>query len=696
VALLAKLRVYELAKELNLANKELLTKIEKMGIEVKNHMSSLEDEEVSKIRDEFNPKKREEKKVEVKKEKKKEIKKVEEKKQPKKMSKDLSKKVVKKYKKKVEKVVEEEENEDDIRMVKVPEVTNISELGCIIGRSATEIIKYLMLEKGVMATINQELDFETSQEIAEHFDVLVEKQEEEDVLKEVFTCEDCEDDMVKRAPVVVVMGHVDHGKTSLLDAIRSTNVIEGEAGGITQHIGASVVEHNGEKITFLDTPGHEAFTAMRLRGAKATDIAILVVAADDGVMPQTIEAISHARAAGVPIIVAVNKIDKVGANPDRVKQELTEHGLIAEDWGGETICMNVSALKGQGINELLDTLLLVAEMEELTANPNKKATGSVIEAKLEKGRGIVTSLLVNEGTLRVGEPVIAGTAFGKVRAMMDANGNKIKEAGPSTPVEILGLNEAPTAGEIFYSSDDERQVRKYAEQMVCKLKQDLVKQNKGKVSLDDLFTQIKEGNMKNLNIIVKADVHGSVEAIKHSLEKLSNEEVLVKVLHGAVGPVSESDVTLASASGAIIIGFNVRPTVMAEDLAKREEVDLRFYRIIYNAIEEVEAAMKGMLDPEFEEKVTGTAEVRKLFKVSGVGTIAGSYITSGEIKRNSSARLVREGIIIHEGPLASLKREKDDAKEVKKGFECGIMFENYNDLKEGDIIEGFIMEEIKR
>ncbi|MCT4612737.1 MAG: translation initiation factor IF-2 [Clostridia bacterium] len=693
---MAKLRVYELAKELNLANKELLTKIEKMGIEVKNHMSSLEDEEVSKIRDEFNPKKREEKKVEVKKEKKKEIKKVEEKKQPKKMSKDLSKKVVKKYKKKVEKVVEEEENEDDIRMVKVPEVTNISELGCIIGRSATEIIKYLMLEKGVMATINQELDFETSQEIAEHFDVLVEKQEEEDVLKEVFTCEDCEDDMVKRAPVVVVMGHVDHGKTSLLDAIRSTNVIEGEAGGITQHIGASVVEHNGEKITFLDTPGHEAFTAMRLRGAKATDIAILVVAADDGVMPQTIEAISHARAAGVPIIVAVNKIDKVGANPDRVKQELTEHGLIAEDWGGETICMNVSALKGQGINELLDTLLLVAEMEELTANPNKKATGSVIEAKLEKGRGIVTSLLVNEGTLRVGEPVIAGTAFGKVRAMMDANGNKIKEAGPSTPVEILGLNEAPTAGEIFYSSDDERQVRKYAEQMVCKLKQDLVKQNKGKVSLDDLFTQIKEGNMKNLNIIVKADVHGSVEAIKHSLEKLSNEEVLVKVLHGAVGPVSESDVTLASASGAIIIGFNVRPTVMAEDLAKREEVDLRFYRIIYNAIEEVEAAMKGMLDPEFEEKVTGTAEVRKLFKVSGVGTIAGSYITSGEIKRNSSARLVREGIIIHEGPLASLKREKDDAKEVKKGFECGIMFENYNDLKEGDIIEGFIMEEIKR
>jgi len=694
-------RVYELAKELNLNNKELVTKIEKMGgIDIKNHMSGLSDAEVERIKNEFYPKKGETKKAPEVKVDEKEL---EEKRQKRKEMKIKEKheKHEREEQKALEKEIEEEERaaqaaEDEIIMVRIPEMLSISELGCAMGTSATEIIKYLMLNKGVMATINQEIEYKLAAEIAEHFDVIVELQEQEDVLDETFSEDENEEKKVKRAPVVVVMGHVDHGKTSLLDAVRKTDVIASEAGGITQHIGASVIEHNGEKITFLDTPGHEAFTAMRLRGAKATDIAILVVAADDGVMPQTIEAISHAKAAEIPIIVAINKMDKPEANPDRVKQELTEHGLVCEEWGGEIICMPVSALKNQGINELLDTVLLVAEMEILKADPTIRAKGTVIESKLEKGRGVVTSLLINAGHLRIADPVISGTAYGKVRAMTDDRGNRITEAGPSTPVEILGLNEAPSAGEVFYVAEGEKQARKYAEHMSCIIREKLIKSTSTKVSLDDLFTHIKEGNMKTLNIIIKADVQGSAEAVKQSLEKLTNENILIKILHTSVGAISESDIMLASASNAIVIGFNVRADGLAQATASKEGVDIRYYRVIYNIIEDVTAAMTGMLDPEFEEKVTGHAEVRDTFKVSKVGTIGGCYVTDGFIKRDSSVRVLRDSVVVFEGELASLKRFKDDAKEVKTGFECGIMVDKFNDIKEGDVIEAYVMEEIKR
>ncbi len=558
------------------------------------------------------------------------------------------------------------------------------------------IVKKLFMQ-GKIVTVNQEIDYETAEEIALEFDILCEKEEVVDVIEELLK-EDEEDEkkMKKRPPVVCVMGHVDHGKTSLLDAIRHTNVIGGEAGGITQHIGAYVVEINGEKITFLDTPGHEAFTAMRMRGASSTDIAILVVAADDGVMPQTVEAINHAKAAGVEIIVAVNKIDKPSANVERVKQELTEYELIPEDWGGSTIFVPVSAKTGEGLEDLMEMILLTAEVMELKANPNRRARGLVLEAELDKGRGPVATVLVQKGTLRVGDAVAAGAAHGKVRAMMDDKGRRVKEAGPSMPVEILGLNDVPNAGEVLVGCGNDKEARSFAETFISQSKVKLLEETKSKLSLDDLFTQIQEGNLKELGIVVKADVQGSVEAIKQSLVKLSNDEVVVKIIHGGVGAINESDVSLASASNAIIIGFNVRPDATAKETAEREGVDIRLYRVIYNAIEDVEAAMKGMLDPVFEEKVLGHAEVRQLFKASGVGTIAGSYVLDGTFERDCSARIIRDGIVVYEGSLASLKRFKDDVKEVRAGYECGFVFNNFNDVKEGDQVEAYKMVEVPR
>ena len=590
----------------------------------------------------------------------------------------------------------EQKQEEQIKSITIPEVLTIQELADKMKIVPSVIVKKLFMQ-GKIVTVNQEIDYETAEEIALEFDVLCEKEEVVDVIEELLK-EDEEDEskMKKRPPVVCVMGHVDHGKTSLLDAIRQTNVIDREAGGITQHIGASVVEVNGEKITFLDTPGHEAFTAMRMRGASSTDIAILVVAADDGVMPQTVEDINHAKAAGVEIIVAVNKIDKPSANVDRVKQELTEYELIAEDWGGSTIFVPVSAKTGEGLEELMEMILLTAEVMELKANPNRRARGLVLEAQLDKGRGPVATVLVQKGTLRVGDAIAAGSAHGKVRAMMDDKGRRVKEAGPSVPVEILGLDDVPNAGEVVVCCKNEKEARSFAETFIAQNKVKLLEDTKSKLSLDDLFTQIQEGNLKELDLIVKADVQGSVEAVKQSLLKLSNDEVIVKVIHGGVGAINESDVSLASASNAIIIGFNVRPDATAKETAEREGVDVRLYRVIYNAIEDVEAAMKGMLDPVFEEKVLGHAEVRQTFKASGVGTIAGSYVLDGLFERDCSVRLTRDGIVIFEGPLASLKRFKDDVKEVKAGYECGFVFANFNDIKEGDLVEAFKMVEVPR
>ncbi len=586
--------------------------------------------------------------------------------------------------------------EEQIKQITIPEVLTIQELADAMKIQPSVIVKKLFMQ-GKIVTVNQEVDYETAEEIALEFDVLCEKEEVVDVIEELLK-EDEEDEkkMKKRPPVVCVMGHVDHGKTSLLDKIRDTHVIAGEAGGITQHIGASVVEINGEKITFLDTPGHEAFTAMRMRGANSTDIAILVVAADDGVMPQTVEAINHAKAAGIEIVVAINKIDKPSANIDRVKQELTEYELIPEDWGGSTICVPVSAHTGEGIKELLEMVLLTAEVMELKANPNRRARGLVIEAELDKGKGPVATVLVQKGTLRVGDPIAAGSAYGKVRAMMDDQGRRVKEAGPSMPVEILGLNDVPNAGEVFVGCKNDKDARNFAETFISQNKIKKLEETKSKMSLDDLFNQIQEGNLKELGIVVKADVQGSVEAIKQSLVKLSNEEVVVKIIHGGVGAINESDVTLAAASNAIIIGFNVRPDATAKETAEREGVDVRLYRVIYNAIEDVEAAMKGMLEPVFEEKVLGHAEVRQTFKASGVGTIAGSYVLDGTFERDCQARIVRDGVVIYDGKLASLKRFKDDVKEVKAGYECGFVFERFNDVKEGDQVEAFKMVEVPR
>lgn len=582
-----------------------------------------------------------------------------------------------------------------IRQIKIGDSVSIKELAEKMSKPAAEIIKRLFM-LNIMATINQELDFETASLIADDFGIQVEKiidkSSEEVLLKEE---EDRAEDLKARPPIVTIMGHVDHGKTSLLDAIRETNVIATEAGGITQHIGAYNVTIAGKKIAFLDTPGHEAFTAMRARGANVTDIAILVVAADDGVMPQTAEAINHAKAANVTIIVAINKIDKPGANPDRVKQELTEYGLLSEDWGGETIMVPVSAKKKEGIDTLLEMILLSSEMLELKANPNKKAKGTVIEAQLDKGRGPIATILVQEGTLNIGDAFVVGHTSGRIRAMVDEKGKRLKKAGPSTPVEIIGLSEVPDAGDIFVVMDDEKDARQIAEKRKDKQKQEQQKSTM-KVSLEDIFSQIQEGKMKELNIIVKADVQGSVEAVKQSLQKLSNEEVKVKTIHGGVGAISESDVMLASASSAIIIGFNVRPQPAAAELAEKDDVDIRLYRVIYNAIDDIEAAMKGMLEPEYKEVVLGHAEIRTIFKVSNVGTIAGCMVTDGKVTRNSSVRLVRNGIVVHEGTLASLKRFKDDAKEVNAGYECGLNLDKYNNIEEGDIIESFIIEAVPR
>ena len=585
---------------------------------------------------------------------------------------------------------------EEVKEITLPEKMTIRELAEKMKMQPSVIVKKLFLE-GVMVTVNHEIDFEKAQEIALDYDIIAEQEEKVDVIEELLKEE--EEDaatLVSRPPVVCVMGHVDHGKTSLLDCIRKTHVTDREAGGITQHIGAYMVSVDGEKITFLDTPGHEAFTAMRMRGANATDIAILVVAADDGVMPQTVEAINHAKAAGVEIIVAINKIDKPSANIERVKQELSEYELIPEDWGGSTIFVPVSAHTGEGIDNLLEMILLTAEVAELKANPNRKARGLVIEAELDKGKGPVATILVQKGTLRVGDFIAAGACSGKVRAMIDDKGRKVKEAGPSTPVEILGLSDVPNAGEILVVTENDKEAKNFAATFVSENKNRLLEETKAKMSLDDLFSQIQAGNLKELPLIVKADVQGSVEAVKQSLVKLSNEEVVVKVIHGGVGAINESDVTLASASNAIIIGFNVRPDATAKSVAEQEGVDLRLYRVIYQAIEDVEAAMKGMLDPVFEEKVIGHAEVRQIFKASGVGNIAGSYVLDGIFQRNCKVRISREGEQIFEGELASLKRFKDDVKEVKAGYECGLVFEDFNDIKEEDRVEAYIMVEVPR
>ena len=590
----------------------------------------------------------------------------------------------------------QEAPKDEVKEITLPEKMTIRELAEKMKMQPAVIVKKLFME-GTMVTVNHEIDFEKAQEIALDYNIIAEPEEKVDVIEELLK-EDEEDekDMVPRPPVVCVMGHVDHGKTSLLDCIRNTHVTDREAGGITQHIGAYTVSINKQKITFLDTPGHEAFTAMRMRGANATDIAILVVAADDGVMPQTVEAINHAKAAGVEIIVAINKIDKPGANVERVKQELSEYELIPEDWGGSTVFVPVSAKNNEGIDDLLEMILLTSEVLELKANPNRKARGLVIEAELDKGKGPVATILVQKGTLHVGDYIAAGACSGKVRAMMDDKGRRVKEAGPSTPVEILGLSDVPNAGEILVQTDNDKEAKNFAATFVAENKKNLLEETKAKMSLDDLFNQIQEGNLKELALVVKADVQGSVEAVKQSLVKLSNEEVAVRVIHGGVGAINESDVMLATASSAIIIGFNVRPDANAKSMAEQNGVDIRLYRVIYQAIEDVEAAMKGMLEPVYEEKVIGHAEVRQLFKASGVGTIAGSYVLDGTFQRGCKVRISREGNQIFEGNLASLKRFKDDVKEVRSGYECGLVFEGFNDLQEFDQVEAYIMVEVPR
>ncbi|MDW8801021.1 translation initiation factor IF-2 [Clostridium sp. A1-XYC3] len=692
---MSKIRVYELAKELEISSKDLIAILqEEFSIEVKNHMSVIEEEDAELIKELFS-----EKAKDSKEEKETSSEDIKEKYEH--LVVDASKKSRKKNKGKNNRnddgdgVRETNDNNVEEKIIEMDETITVKELSEKLGKSSTEVIKQLIF-MGVMAAINQEIDFETAEKLAEKFEALVVKKE-----AEVDTDEELEDDEIedtnlqKRPPVITVMGHVDHGKTSLLDAIRKAKVTETEAGGITQHIGAYTVNINGETITFLDTPGHEAFTAMRARGAQITDIVILVVAADDGIMPQTAEAINHCKAANVPMIVAINKIDRAGANPDKVKQELTEYGLIAEDWGGDTITVPVSAHTKEGIDTLLEMVLLTAEMQELQANPNRNSRGTVVESKLDKGRGPVATLLVQNGTLHVGDSIIVGTTYGRIRAMFDDKGKKIKSAGPSIPVEILGLSEVPAAGDRFHEVKDEKTAREMAEKRKDKVREEYL-QSTHKVSLEDLYSQIKEGKVKELNIIVKADVQGSIEALKQSLQKLSNDEVKVRVIHGAVGAITETDVTLAAASNAVVIGFNVRPDGNAVSAAEKEAVDIKTYRIIYNAIDDIKAAMVGMLEPEYKEVVLGKAEIRQTYKISNVGTIAGCYILDGKLTRNSSVRVIRDGIVIFESQLSSLKRFKDDAKEVAAGYECGLSIEKFNDIKEGDIVEAYTMEEIKK
>ena len=641
-----KTRVYQIAEEVGMSNKDILAKIKELGIEVENEKSELEEDDVELILD-----------------------------------------------------LIKEENSGDSNTITVEGALTVQQLAESLGKPATEVIMKLM-KMGTMASLNQEVSFEVASQVASEYGFTLEvggqeenSEEEIEALMEIE--EDREEDLKPRPPVVTVMGHVDHGKTSLLDAIRSTHVTNSEAGGITQHIGASEVSINGQKIVFLDTPGHEAFTAMRARGAQVTDIAILVVAADDGIMPQTIEAINHAKAAGVPLIVAINKIDKPSANPDKVKQELSEQGLLVEDWGGDVIAVPVSARQKTGIDTLLEMILLVAEMEELKANPDKRALGTVVEAELDKGRGPVATVLVQGGTLKVGDPIVCGLASGKVRAMINSKGKRVKTAGPSTAVEILGLSEVPQGGDQFVAVPSDKVARNIAEKRQQIAREEMLKANQ-RMSLDQFFDQMNEGQVKDLNVIIKADVQGSVQAVKQSFEKLSNDEVGVRVIHGGVGAINESDVTLAAASNAIIIGFNVRPVPSAESLAEKESVDVRSYTIIYKAIEDIQAAMSGMLDPEYRDEDTGKAEIREVYKISGVGTVSGCYVTSGKIYRNCKVRIVRDGIIIQEGEIQALKRFKDDVKEVNNGYECGMSFVNYNDIKVGDIVEAYITKEIER
>ncbi len=688
---MSKMRVHELAKTLEINSKELIERLRELGVEVKNHMSTIDEsvaDDVIEILTEGD-KKPEEKPSEPEKEK-------AENEAPVKKKRNKKNKKNRRHDDQETEAVPAEDTDDGILVVQIGDTVTVKELAEKTGKNPSDIVMRLMT-RGIMATINQEIEFGVAEAICEEMDIIVEKEEVPDLLEEAFREEeDREEDLLERPPVVVVMGHVDHGKTSLLDAIRHSHVTASEAGGITQHIGAYTVSIKGKPITFLDTPGHEAFTAMRMRGAQVTDIAILVVAADDGVMPQTVEAINHAKAAGVEIIVAINKIDKPGANPDRVKQELVEYGLVAEDWGGETICVPVSAVSKEGLDNLLEMIVLVSEMKELKANPNKKARGNIIEAQLDKGRGAVATVLVQSGTLCVGDPIVAGSAYGRVRAMMNDKGQKVKKAGPSMPVEILGLSEVPMAGDMFYAAENEKKARQLAESVIAKSREELIKETPQKVSLDDLFSQIQSGNIKELNIVIKADVQGSVEAVRASLEKLSNDEVRIRTIHGGVGAVTESDVMLASASNAIIIGFNVRPEASAKSVAEDQKVDIRLYRVIYNAIDDITAAMKGMLDPVYEEKVIGHAEIRQLFKASGVGTIGGSYVTDGKFVRNAQVRIIRDGVVVYDGELATLRRFKDDVKEVNSGYECGLLFNKFNDIKEGDIVEAFVMEEIKQ
>ncbi len=731
---MSKIRVYQLAKELNLTSKELIEKFEELGVEVHNHMSALEDSDIEVLKellasggeegsdavleeDDLDEELLEDDLdvlygddledeiiapglIDKKAEKpKKVIRAIEEAEEE--VEQQLEGRAAKNRKGK-KKNIRQETNpafrpqefsyENDIVL---GETVSIADLAKDLKKQPREIIMKLM-NLGVMATLNQEIDFDTAEMIAVEYGIAVSKQlTEEEIEEKRYNFDDRPEDLTKRAPVVTVMGHVDHGKTSLLDAIRNTSVTTGEAGGITQHIGASEVSLKGEKIVFLDTPGHEAFTTLRARGAKVTDIAILVVAADDGVMPQTIEAIDHAKAAGVPIIVAINKIDKANANPDRVKQELADRGLLIEEWGGDIISVEVSAIKNIGIDSLLEMVLLVAEMLELKANPKRPALGTILEAKVEKGRGPVATVLIDNGTLRIGDPVAAGATYGRVRAMFNSHGKKIKQAGPASAVEITGLNDVPTAGDKFYATEEEKHARAMAEKRQAEVRVSSLRKTPH-ISLEDLFNQISQGQIKDLNIIVKADAHGSVEALKTTLGKITNEEVRVNVIHANVGTITESDILLASASNAIIIGFNVRPSAVVTSLADSEGVELKTYRIIYEAINDVEAAMKGMLAPIYKEVVLGTLSIRATFKVPNIGTIAGAYVTNGKVTRHSQIRLIRDGIVIHEGKLSSLKRFKDDVKEVAQGYECGVGIENYNDLKEGDEIEAFIIEEVKR
>lgn len=690
---LAKVRIYELAKELEVTNKELITVLmDEFGVEAKNHMSVVDEEDAELIKELYAEQRKndgEQKEI------------IEEYEQ--KINEDINKQLRKNSKgrkggnrRNADKV---EETADEV--IEIDETIVIKDLADKLKKPVVEVIKALIFQ-GVMASVNQEIDFNTAEKLVESFgsiavlkDNLVNAAKNEEAELETEESDDNAEGMeVKRSPIVTVMGHVDHGKTSLLDAIKKSKVTESEAGGITQHIGAYTVELNGEKITFLDTPGHEAFTSMRARGAQVTDVVILVVAADDGIMPQTVEAINHCKAAEVPMIVAINKMDKESANVDRVKQELTEHGLVAEDWGGDTICVPVSARTKDGIDTLLEMVILTSEMLELKADPNRKAKGTVIEAKLDKGRGPVASVLVQNGTLKSGDSIIVGTAYGRIRAMIDDKGKKIKAAGPSTPVEILGLSEVPSAGDRFTVVKDEKTSRIMAESRKEKQRQEHF-QTSNRVSMENLYSQIQEGKVKELSVIVKADVQGSVEAVRQSIEKLSSDNVKVRVIHGAVGAITETDVSLAFASNAIIIGFNVRPDNNAITVAERDGVDIKTYRIIYDALDDIKSAMIGMLEPEYKEVVIGRCEARQVYKISNVGTIAGCYVLNGKITRVSKVRVIRDGIVIAESSLASLKRFKDDVKEAAAGYECGLSIEKFNDIKEGDIIEAYIMEEVK-